>query len=137
MICFYSKVKKKKLLHAINRVSDFHLRSNLSDPANFLQLASLQFNSGETIRPHMHIWRDSLYNKIIAQESWIVIKGSAKVSFYDIDKKLLATDILYKGDCSMTFEGGHSYEILENNTLVYEFKTGPYEGINKDKIFID
>ena len=36
----------------------------------------------------------------------------------------------------MTFEGGHNYEILEENTLVYEFKTGPYEGIDKDKVFI-
>ena len=26
----------------------------------------------------------------------------------------------------MTFRGGHNYEILEKNTIVLEFKTGPY-----------
>ena len=30
----------------------------------------------------------------------------------------------------------HTYEILEDNTLVYEYKTGPYLGIKKDKEFI-
>ena len=82
----------------------------------------------------MHIWRDVSFSKIIAQESWVVIQGSVKVYFYDLDEQLLTTEILYRGDCSMTFEGGHNYEILEENTLVYEFKTGPYEGIDKDKV---
>jgi hypothetical protein len=136
MLKIYSKKNKNKLLHAINRVGDFDLRSDLSDSNNFLQLASLKYPKGKTFRPHMHIWRDVSHKKIIAQESWIVIQGSVKVFFYDLDKKLLTTEILYKGDCSMTFEGGHNYEILEENTLVYEFKTGPYEGIDKDKIFI-
>lgn len=136
MIKFYSRHNPDKLLHVINRIDDFNLRSDLSDSNNFLQLASLKFPKGKTFRPHMHIWRDVSYKKIIAQESWIVIQGSVKVFFYDLDKKLLTTEILYKGDCSMTFEGGHNYEILEENTLVYEFKTGPYEGIDKDKIFI-
>lgn len=136
MINIYSKTKKKKLLHAINRVSDFDKRSNLSHPNNFLQLASLKMQKGKTFIPHMHVWRNVSYKKIIAQESWVVIQGSVKVFFYDLDKKLLTTEILYKGDCSMTFEGGHNYEILEENTLVYEFKTGPYEGIDKDKILI-
>ena len=136
MLKFYSKKKEGKLLHAISRVSDFNQRTDLSDPSNFLQLASLKFPKGKTFRPHMHIWRDVSYKKFIAQEYWIIIQGSVKVFFYDLDKKLLTTEILYKGDCSMTFEGGHNYEILEENTLVYEFKTGPYEGIDKDKIFI-
>jgi len=35
----------------------------------------------------------------------------------------------------MTFEGGHTYEILEENTSIYEFKTGPYNGRENDKQF--
>ena len=33
--------------------------------------------------------------------------------------------------------GGHTYEILESDTLVYEYKTGPYEGQKLDKEFIN
>jgi len=48
----------------------------------------------------------------------------------------VSTEILYVGDASFTLEGGHNYEILEDNTLVYEYKTGPYEGQEFDKTFI-
>ena len=137
MIKIYSEVNKEKLLHSINRVADFRERNDLVDPQYFIQVASLSYEKGKTFRPHMHLWREINYKEIIAQESWVVISGSVKVFFYDTDKSLIHTDILYKGDCSITFEGGHNYEFLENNTLVYEFKTGPYEGQIKDKIFID
>jgi len=53
-----------------------------------------------------------------------------------LDDTIIATPILYPGDASFTLEGGHTYEILEDNTLVYEYKTGPYEGQALDKKFI-
>ena len=56
---------------------------------------------------------------------------------YDIDDKLLDEQILFPGDCSMTFEGGHTYTMLEDETIVYEYKTGPYEGQKLDKEFLN
>jgi len=56
---------------------------------------------------------------------------------FDIDGTLLVEEIIYPGDCSMTFEGGHNYEALEDNTVVYEYKTGPYTGVENDKVFIN
>ena len=73
---------------------------------------------------------------MIAQESWAVIKGSVNVSFFDTDGTLLAKHILEPGDASFTLEGGHTYEILEVDTLVYEYKTGPYTGQENDKVFL-
>ena len=45
---------------------------------------------------------------------------------------LLKKPILHRGDCSVTLAGGHTYLILEDGTLVYEYKTGPYKGIEND-----
>ena len=45
--------------------------------------------------------------------------------------------MIKQGDCSMTFEGGHTYTILEDDTVVYEYKTGPYQGQKMDKVFLD
>jgi hypothetical protein len=59
-----------------------------------------------------------------------------KCIFYDTDDQIISTPILYPGDASFTLEGGHNYEIQEDNTLVYEYKTGPYEGQALDKTFI-
>ena len=64
-------------------------------------------------------------------------KGSVKCSFYDTDGTILKEPILNVGDCSITLAGGHTYSILEDDTLVYEYKTGPYKGSENDKIFID
>ena len=55
---------------------------------------------------------------------------------YDIDDQIIAEPILKAGDASFTLYGGHTYSILEDNTIVYEYKTGPYEGQNLDKTFI-
>jgi len=52
-------------------------------------------------------------------------------------RKIIDTPILNAGDASFTLEGGHTYEILEDNTIVYEYKTGPYEGQQNDKKFLN
>ena len=101
----------------------------------FIQCSCLKMKKGTTFRAHQHIWKPGK-EKIIAQESWVVITGSVKCYFYDIDGTLLKTINLHVGDSSFTLEGGHNYEILEDNTIVYEFKTGPYEGQLLDKKFL-
>jgi len=37
---------------------------------------------------------------------------------------------------SITLYGGHTYEIMEDDTLVLEFKSGPYYGQKLDKEFM-
>ena len=63
-------------------------------------------------------------------------RGAVECIFYDLDDTELARSILKPGDASFTLEGGHNYLILEDNTVVYEYKTGPYEGQEYDKVFI-
>ena len=132
----YSKIDPNKLLHIIVRKKEITPgRQDIVSEDNFIQCSILNMEKGKTFKPHKHIWKERTRN-VIAQESWIVIQGSVKCIFYDIDDQILATPILYPGDASFTLEGGHNYEILENDTLVYEYKTGPYEGQQLDKQFI-
>ncbi len=133
----YSKVKPHKLLHIVNRLSDIKNRTDIISGDNFIQCATLKMEKGKTFPPHKHITKDRHYPKQIAQESWIVIKGKVKCIFYDINDKIIAEPILGVGDASFTLYGGHTYEILEEGTIVYEYKTGPYEGQKLDKIFIN
>ena len=133
----YSKVETDKLLHIINRLDEISGRQEIVPENNFIQCATLKMEKDKTFRPHKHIEKSRSYEKQIAQESWVVIKGSVKCKFYDIDNQLIAEPILYPGDASFTLYGGHTYEILEDDTLVYEYKTGPYEGQALDKTFIE
>ena len=132
----HSRVDPKVLLHTVVRREDIKPgRLDIVNPEEFIQCSILNMEEGKTFKPHKHIWKERARN-VIAQESWIVIQGSVKCIFYDLDNTIIATPILYPGDASFTLEGGHTYEILEDNTLVYEYKTGPYEGQSLDKTFI-
>lgn len=133
----YSKIEPNKLLHIINRLSDIEGRNDVVPEDNFIQCATLRMENGKTFKPHKHIEKKRTYEKQIAQESWVVIKGRVKCKFYDIDDTLIAEPILEVGDASFTLYGGHTYEILEEDTVVYEYKTGPYEGQALDKVFLD
>jgi cupin fold WbuC family metalloprotein len=132
----YSKVKEGKLLHIINRLDEINGRSEVVPENNFIQCATLKMEKGKTFPPHKHITKDRHHPEQIAQESWVVIKGSVKCILFDIDDQIISTPILYPGDASFTLYGGHTYEILEEDTIVYEYKTGPYEGQSLDKTFL-
>jgi hypothetical protein len=132
----YSKIEPTKLLHIVNRMHGFQGRKEVIPENNFLQCATLRMEKGKTFPPHKHITKDRRHRQQIAQESWVVIRGSVKCILYDLDDTILATPILKQGDASFTLYGGHTYEILEDDTLVYEYKTGPYEGQKLDKEFI-
>ena len=132
----YSRAEPNKLLHTVHRYYEIEARTEVAPENQFLQLATLRMEKGKTFRPHQHIWKPTPVDRIIAQESWVIIKGSVEVSFFDTDGALLEKQVLRVGDCSMTFEGGHTYLILEDDTVVYEYKTGPYQGQALDKVFL-
>ena len=137
MIKYYSKINPDKLLHIVVRKEDLIPgRVEVVPENNFIQCALLNMKKGKTFKPHRHIWKERTRN-VIAQESWIVIQGKVKCHFYDLDDTIIAEPILEPGDASFTLEGAHTYTILEDDTLVYEYKTGPYEGQAMDKTFID
>lgn len=131
----YSKIESNTLLHLIYRLQEIDGRANIAPDNEYLQLASMKMKKGQTFKAHKHIICEKTTN--IAQESWVVIKGSVKCIFYDLDDSIIGEYVLHPGDCSMTFRGGHNYLILEDNTIVYEYKTGPYLGQDLDKTFID
>ena len=141
-IKIYSKSKndwgKHFLLHKVfTKLSSIkEERTDLVEPEEFIQCSLLKMNKGKTFRPHKHIWKSLSSPMVIAQESCFVVKGRVKAFFYDFDDELLQTVEMTSGDVSFTFKGGHTYEILEDGTQVMEYKTGPYEGVEKDKTFL-
>ena len=135
MKLIYSKIQPEKLLHIIHRFDEINNRTDVCPPEQFIQLATLKMQKDKTFKPHKHIFKQG-EKEVIAQESWVVIQGSVKVILYDLDDQIIAEETINKGDCSITFEGGHNYYILEDDTVVYEYKTGPYKGQLLDKEFI-
>ena len=128
-----SRIKPEQTLHLIIRKSDItEMRSNHIDDNEYLQLATMRLPAGTTFKPHYHLYIDTPKQFRIAQESWVVIQGNVEVTYYDLDNKEIHKDVLTQGDCSVTLYGGHNYRAMDE-AIVYEFKTGPYEGVESDK----
>ena len=64
------------------------------------------------------------------------MSGRVIAHFYDLNDQILEEIELNEGDISLTFEGGHTYTILDD-AKVYEYKTGPYQGVESDKVFLN
>jgi len=129
----YSKKDKNKLLHIVYRLDQNNPeRENIVPAEEFLQLSYIKLKKNKTFEPHEHVYKSG-EAEIIAQESWVVIRGKVKFIALDVGGEPLEEHILNPGDCSITLYGGHNYESLEDNTVVYEYKTGPYKGQKLDK----
>ncbi len=130
----YSKVEPDVLLHVVNSSHEIGNRRDMCPAEQLLQIACFKLGKGKIFKPHKHIPKKVEHD--ITQESWIVVRGSIKAILYDLDDTILEEVNLMQGDCSITFRGGHNYLCLEDNTLIYEAKTGPYLGVENDKVFI-
>ena len=136
LIKVWSKIEPDNLLHMFfSSQYERDSRKDLCSDNEYLQVSCIAANKGKTYRPHQHISLRRETN--ITQEVWIVVAGCARVTYYDLDGSVLRVQPLFKGSCSITFRGGHSYEILEDNTMIFEVKNGPYYGQVKDKVFLD
>ncbi len=122
-------------MHIINRKKDIRSeRKDLSPENESLQVACYLAPKGKKLTPHKHI--EQIRTPGTAQESWLILNGKIKITLYDFDEGIIQETILNQGDCLITFRGGHDYFVLEEDTLIYEHKTGPYLGEGRDKVAI-
>ncbi|MEK6927742.1 MAG: hypothetical protein AABX11_04885 [Nanoarchaeota archaeon] len=134
----YSKIKPEEVLGIIFKVEDMVAQNtagiDITSEKEFLQVRSLKANAKKIYSAHKHLVQ--LRNSDKTQESLVIIRGSIKGKFYDLDDKEISEFTLNPGDCIVLFSGGHSFEVIKDDTLFYEYKNGPYNGKVADKIFI-
>ena len=124
--------KNDKLYHCFFNADDFtDSRVDVTPEEENLQCAVMHMNNGKSFDPHVHI--PCHRNTDTTQESWVVLKGKIRITYYDEDCQEMGSAVLTSGGCTISFIGGHKYECLEDDTVVYEFKTGPYYGKDADK----
>ena len=139
MKTIYSKLDSEVILAIITDFQDFNKpRTDVIPDTEFLQSALVRVNEGDTFKPHSHIWKhfESQYDQIKTQEAWIVIRGVVKVNIYDTDDTLAESLMVCEGGACFTIHGGHTMQSLEDFTCIVEVKNGPYQGQEKDKVFI-
>ena len=136
---YLSKIDQQPL-HIVQRLDLVPLipaseqgRADLVDPNEGLQVAVINQDAGKKYAAHRHLPRAREIPQ--TQESWVVVSGKVRVSIFDLDGKLLEKTVIGAGDCSITLRGGHGYEILKDNTIVFEFKLGSFSAVG-DKEYL-
>ena len=123
---YYSKIDDTVLLFSVIKMQDItEQRIDLSPVENSLQASAKILKKDIEFRAHKHLPLDRHTTR--TEEAWVFLKGSVMATFYDID------DTVYD---QIVLEAGHSFTVLEDNTTLYEFKNGPYYGVEKDKVFL-
>lgn len=99
--------------------------------SSFVQLGSWKYPKDKVLSPHAHRVCERV--STITQEFVFVKKGKVRMDIYDAADRLLESATLQSGDFALIYQGGHGYQILEDDTEVIEVKNGPYPGLEKDK----
>ncbi len=89
------------------------------------QVACMQHPPGHKIAPHVHnfLFRQVMYT----QEVLIIRRGRLKVNLFSSEKDFITSRTLESGDLILLCGGGHSFEMLEETSMI-EVKQGPYAG---------
>lgn len=95
-------------------------------PGSFSQqVAYMKHSQGHKINAHVHnmMTRQVLYT----QEVLVVRRGKVKVKLFASSKEFIDDRILFAGDLILLCGGGHSFEMLEETSMI-EVKQGPFTG---------
>ena len=105
-------------------------RHDASTVDEILQVSALSLAKNKVVKSHLH--KPIVRGTIGTQEAWIVISGKIRAEIFDINKDKISENILMSGDCVVLYRGGHSMQVLEDGTRIYEVKNGPYLGAEND-----
>ena len=86
-------------------------------PSHFSQqLGYMNRPKGFTITPHMH----NVVNRDVelTQEVLFIKSGSVKMDIFDLNKILIKTCVLNKGDVVLLASGGHGFTMLEKSEII-------------------
>lgn len=95
-------------------------------PVNFSQqVAFMRHPAGHKIAAHVHNLQ--MRQVLFTQEVLIVRRGTVKVNLYSSHRESIGSRILGGGDLILLCGGGHSFEMIEETSMI-EIKQGPYTG---------
>ena len=131
----YSKIKANKIIASIIKLKDIgDYRTDVSPESEYIQVSARSIEKGVKVPAHMHLPIERKTN--ITQETWIIISGKIELELFDLDNSFICKEIIEAGGSATLYRGGHSLKVIEEKTIMYEIKTGPYFGVESDKKLI-
>ena len=103
-----------------------------SEAEESIQVGSLYFATGETVKPHLH--KAKTITEVKPVEVILVLSGFVVAHIYGDDDQKIDSIGLRTGDILIQKRGGHGFEFDSGvGTRILEVKCGPYYGRDSDK----
>ncbi len=102
-----------------------------TDPAQPLQLAFMRHAVGSVVPAHKHILNPRRIEQ--TQEVLFVVEGSYELTIFTSSGQFVSRGVLETGDIVHLIGGGHQLQAMYGWCSIYEVKTGPYHGRERDK----
>jgi hypothetical protein len=128
-----SKIHTNLNLCKIVVYGKFNNRTNLTEPSQILQASLIKMTRFQSVPRHEHLSIERYTTG--TGEGWLVLNGSFEAEIFDIDQTSLGKYLLKKFDMILMFNGGHSLYATKKNSVLFEFKNGPFKGSDSDKIY--
>ena len=103
----------------------------ISSDKDYQQVGIWKYNKGKKLVPHINLIEPR--QVLHTQEVVFIKEGRIRADIYTEKEEFLKSVELGTGDTILLLNGGHGYEILEDNTKILEVKNGPYVGADKDR----
>jgi hypothetical protein len=125
-------IDKNLILAVIARDENWEKGLNfISEENDFVQVGFWGYDKSQKLSAHTHL---NFAREVLKTQEVIFVKqGKMKADIFTEEGILLKSVELFAGDTAIFLNGGHGYEILEDNTKVLEIKNGPYVGPEKDR----
>ena len=102
------------------------------DESSPIQWGTQYLGKGDATAPHVHKIRNRQF-KSKTIEVFVVLSGKLRANIYTPDKTRIESIILRPGCFLVTYDGGHGFEAVNDETKFIEVKLGPFVGVEDDK----
>lgn len=108
-------------------------KTNFLTPNTYsLQMGMIVYGAGEEIQRHMHL---PIVREVHGTSECILVRqGACEIDIYGLQRQLLTSRSLVKGDIVLLLGGGHGFRLTED-TVLFEVKQGPYAGTGDKERF--
>ncbi len=133
IISIDSKIRRDLNLCKIVSYGKFNNRANITESNQIMQVSLIQMSKSQLVPRHKHLPIERC--TVGTGEGWLVLEGCFEAEIFDIDQVCVGKYLLKKLDILIMFNGGHSLNTIEENSIMCEFKNGPFQGSDSDKIY--
>ncbi len=102
-----------------------------SNDEDFIQVGTWGYDKGKHLAAHYH--NEVPRHISFTQEVLFIKQGAIRSTIYGLHQQEVGRFDLGAGEILIMLNGGHSYDILEDETQVLEVKNGPYMGAEVDR----